>query len=244
MCSAAVEQPFLTRAGHPSPAEFRELVNSGEVLEHRGDDRPSLIRLESTGVQAQVLMVKLWYPKKLWSSDRLRPYSERFRRNAALLAERDVIAPEVVGWGRLQEPLARFVSYPEIPGTPLRDLPGSLDLDALAGFLIRLHEAGIAFRALHLGNVLKTASDFALIDIGDCRFSSSALSLRQRAKNLGGLCAHPTDAARFGNGAWSGLVISYARQALFTLDEAAALHHRVRAHVRRWDQRRARQRRR
>ena len=125
---------------------------------------------------------------------------------------------------------------------PLRDLPGALDFDAFAEFLIRLHEAGIGFRALHLGNVLKTADGFALIDIGDCRFSSHTLSLRQRAKNHGGLCAHPTDAPRFGRGAWSELIISYARQAGFTLDEAAAMHHRVRAHVGRWDKRRTRQR--
>lgn len=237
----AVEAPFLIPAATPSGAEFRELVNSGQVLEHRGDDRPSLIRLASDQTP-QPLMVKLWYPKKLWSSDRLRPYSERFRRNAQLLAARSVAAPEVKGWGRLEEPRARFVSYPEIPGMPLRDLPGALDFDAFAEFLIRLHEAGIGFRALHLGNVLKTADGFALIDIGDCRFSSRTLSLRQRAKNLGGLCAHPTDAPRFGRGAWSELIISYARQAGFTLDEAAAMHHRVRAHVGRWDKRRTRQR--
>lgn len=199
-----------------------------------------MIRLALQGSDA--LMVKLWYPKKLWSSDRLRPYSERFRRNAQRFSERGFDAPVVLGWGRLSGTNVRYLSYREIPGDALRDASGALDLDALSGFLLRLHDAGISFRALHLGNLLRTPGGFALIDISDCRFRRGPLSLRERAKNLSGLCAHPTDTDRFGNGAWSDLVIAYARLAGMSLQDATRLHHKVRTHVKRWDARRARAR--
>lgn len=240
MSSGAVEQPFLKGGGQPTAAEFAALQSAGIALEHRGADRPSMIRLALQG--SEPLMVKLWYPKKLWSSDRLRPYSERFRRNAQQFAERGFAAPVVLGWGKLAGTGVRYLSYREIPGTALRDASGTFDLDALAGFLLRLHDAGISFRALHLGNLLRTAGGFALIDISDCHFRDGALSLRERAKNLSGLCAHPTDSDRFGDGAWADLVIAYARLAGLSLQDATRLHHKVRTHVKRWDARRARAR--
>ena len=222
----------------PSRVDVAELIRSGEVLEYKSRQRPAIVRDTSAAGESRI--IKFWYPKGLFSSDRLRPYSERFRRNTESLAARGVRAPEVLGWGAIADDEVSYVCYPEIPGTALREVKSALNLAAFTRFLLQLHESGIYFRALHLGNVLKCdAGGFALIDISDCRFKPAPLSLRLRAKNLSGLCAHPDDEAYFQDGGWVDLVMAYARQADLALDDAADLRDRVDRYNHRWKRRRA-----
>jgi hypothetical protein len=85
------------------------------------------------------------------------------------------------------------VHYHPLVGKTLREIrqegldPDSEDRlrEAFTRFVIRLHECGVYFRSLHLGNVVYTPEHrFGLIDISDARIRLRRLSKRQRARNL------------------------------------------------------------
>jgi hypothetical protein len=139
-------------------------------------------------------VTKLWVLRDRISSDWLYPYAHRFRRNAAALRARDVTAPDVTAYGRIVGTSKRYVTYRRIAGDTLRSV--ALDVQAFADFVAELHARGVYFRALHLGNVLKTPDGFALIDVTDVEFRRRALALTQRARNLSFLLSYPKDAAR------------------------------------------------
>ncbi|MEZ5559411.1 MAG: hypothetical protein R3E86_12825 [Pseudomonadales bacterium] len=218
-------------------ADFERLCRESRVVEsHR--QRPSVLEHELDG---RALITKIWYPKGWLSSDRLRPYGLRFVRSAGRLRALGFPAPDVTAYGTVLDCAARYVTYAKLPGQPLRSLDARLDLEALATFAARLHEAGVYFRALHLGNLLhQPDGSLALIDVAATRFRRGALGLGQRERNLGALCAHPDDAEFWLEGRWSELVMAYARAAGFNLRQAARLRDRVGRQIRYRQRRRTR----
>jgi hypothetical protein len=85
------------------------------------------------------------------------------------------------------------VHYHPLPGESLRQLlRAGMEPDerqnlrsAFTRFVIELHEKGIYFRSLHLGNVLHLPDGhFGLIDIADARLRPWRLSIHLRRRNL------------------------------------------------------------
>jgi len=75
---------------------------------------------------------------------------------------------------------------------------------------IRLHDRGIYFRAVHLGNVLITANgDFGLIDISEARCRRLPLSPAMRARNFRPLFAYVADLAAIEEHGFGAFVRTY-----------------------------------
>ncbi|HEY5646761.1 MAG TPA: lipopolysaccharide kinase InaA family protein, partial [Pseudomonadales bacterium] len=189
------------------------LCQAGDVLERvNRSGQPKVLRIESAPGAA--LIVKIWYPKGGLSSESLVPYAARFRRNAKRLRRRSVTAPDVLGWGTLEGTRIRFVCYREIPGRSLRDRIPDVDLAAVGAYVAELHDSGIDFRSLHMGNILWTGrAQFGLIDVTDCYFPRF-MSRRKRLRRLQFFCSHrPERSYLLTNGHWAQVVSAYCAAA-------------------------------
>jgi hypothetical protein len=137
-------------------------------------------------------IIKLFRRKRLLTLAALRPYSQRFARNAQRLREKDIPSVTVERVASCPELNRQLVIYPKLPGTPLRAVlleagaeRRAVLLDHLARFVARLHDKGIYFRSLHLGNILLQANGaLALIDIADMRILPWRLGPWRRARNF------------------------------------------------------------
>ncbi|MDR0280598.1 MAG: lipopolysaccharide kinase InaA family protein [Paucimonas sp.] len=160
--------------------------------------------LEADGSGDKVLrlrdgrMLKLFRRKRLLSSALLFPYAGRFARNAGKLRELGIPSPEVIATYRIPSIQRDAVYYAPLPGDTLRqllDAPSSATLRCQLGrFVARLHEAGIYFRSLHLGNVVLTPENqLGLIDIADLQCQRRALRDSQRERNFHHMLRYPQD---------------------------------------------------
>ena len=134
--------------------------------------------------------LKLFRRKRLISSAAWYPYAQRFADNALELARRQIACPDVIGVCRIPSVSRDAVRYRPLAGQTLRHLvrsgAGTASLRAQLGrFVARLHEAGIYFRSLHLGNIVLTpAGELGLIDIADLRASGNPIPRHRRLRNL------------------------------------------------------------
>lgn len=155
--------------------------------------------LESDGLGAKVLrltdgsFLKLFRKRRLLSSETLKPYAKRFAENARQLRQLGFISPEVIQLYALPGPInATAVHYRPLPGETLRQVlsksPAERRQQLVAQFgelLAKMHEAGVYFRSVHLGNVLlQPCGQLGLIDLADMQISRFALSLGKRQRNL------------------------------------------------------------
>lgn len=121
--------------------------------------------------------VKLFRRKRLISSAAFFPYAKRFADNACELKKRGIPCPEVLETYRVCDIARDVVHYEPLPGQTLRQLiadPAHFNNPALltqfGRFVATLHNQGIYFRSLHLGNVVMTPDgELGLIDIADLR---------------------------------------------------------------------------
>lgn len=138
-------------------------------------------------------MLKLFRRKRLLTSAALFPYARRFARNALTLARLGIPVPQVVAVGRIPELARDFVHYRPLAGSTLRQLAHSgLDeakqqqlRDQLTRFIVHLHDLGVYFRSLHIGNVVLTPDGrFGLIDFSDLRVYPWSLGSYLRRCNM------------------------------------------------------------
>jgi tRNA A-37 threonylcarbamoyl transferase component Bud32 len=143
--------------------------------------------------------LKLFRRKRLISSAAWYPYAQRFADNATELERRGIPCPKVVGAFRIADFSRDAVRYIPLAGRTLRQVieaeSVSPDLPEKMGrFVARLHESGIYFRSLHLGNIVLTPSGaMGLIDVADMRTQNRALDNNQRKRNLLRLRRDPPD---------------------------------------------------
>jgi len=170
--------------------EFEALCANAEILS--GGKRPRIIRHDTN------LVSKIWYKKKKLSSDWIYPYYMRFYRNSKKLLSHGIVAPKVRGIIKVNRTWIRMVTYEEIQGLTVRDIlqhkKGNVSITKLAHFISRLHDKGIFFASLHMGNIIKLESgDFGLIDVSNTHFFYFPLGLRNRARNLCNLLSYAKD---------------------------------------------------
>lgn len=134
--------------------------------------------------------IKLFRRKRLLSSALIWPYAQRFANNAQRLQDLSIPCPKVIGVYRLTALQRDIVHYQPLPGLTLRQLRNTPDepidlLERLAAFIANLHEKGVYFRSLHLGNVVLTPEGIlGLIDIADLKIQRCALNRSQRTRNF------------------------------------------------------------
>ncbi|XKY15759.1 O-antigen ligase family protein [Stutzerimonas stutzeri] len=166
-------------------AELNALMDGGTIIEQDGLG-PKVVKLRDGS------FLKLFRRKQWLSSASLSPYSRRFAYNSLALSQRQVETPEVLECFRFDDG-STGVHYQPLPGITLRQaLERAPDGGARARivrqtgqFIGELHERGVYFRSLHLGNVLVLPDGkLALIDIADMRLFNRPLTSQMRQRNL------------------------------------------------------------
>jgi len=135
--------------------------------------------------------LKLFRRKPLLSSALWAPPAARFAKNAQRLLTLGIAAPPIEAL--LQLPRGQSaVRYQPLPGQTLRTRWAQLgageraeEIYRFGAFLGALHEKGVYFRSLHLGNVLHLPDgSLGLIDLSDMSISRRALPACKRKRNL------------------------------------------------------------
>lgn len=165
-------------------AALNTMIANARILEQ--DSHGPKVYLLSDGN-----ILKLFRRKRFFSSALFRPYSKRFIDNALELQKRGIPTLTVLESYQLDAPGMTAVLYRPLPGQTLRQLSSQegfdwqQNLEPLVVLIRRLHEAGIYFRSLHLGNVVVTPDNqMGLIDVADMRFLRAPLSQALVKRNL------------------------------------------------------------
>ncbi|WP_349570640.1 phosphotransferase [Azotobacter salinestris] len=168
-----------------SAQQLEEWLGNGRVLEKDGRG-PKVVALNDGH------FLKIFHTRRHPLLARLQPAARRFSCNAGQLAQRGIRTPQVIEtfWLDRQSGLSGCLYHP-LPGISVEQLyrqtPQQIDelLPALADFIRHLHERGVYFRSLHLGNIIRMPDgQFGLIDILDLRCRQGALSAWQVRRNL------------------------------------------------------------
>lgn len=137
--------------------------------------------------------LKLFRRKRLLSSAAWYPYAERFADNARSLAQLGIPCPQVISVFRVPHIDRDLVHYRPLPGATLRQLmrdgaeaePAAALKGELGAFIATLHDLGVYFRSLHLGNIVLTDhSGLGLIDLADLKLTRGPLGTLRRRRNL------------------------------------------------------------
>ncbi|NWE76792.1 bifunctional O-antigen ligase/aminoglycoside phosphotransferase family protein [Pseudomonas yamanorum] len=173
--------------------DFEQLCTNAYVIEADGLG-PKVLRLEDGS------FLKLFRPRRWYTSGSFNPYSERFASNSEQLRALGVPSPIILNLYQLQD-ASSAVRYQPLPGLTLRQALQSLDsslreslIERFGGFMAQLHDRGVYFRSLHLGNVLlMDDGEFGLIDVADMRIYPSPLRNALRQRNLRHMQRYPQD---------------------------------------------------
>ena len=168
-----------------SANELQSWLSDGKILEE--DSRgPKVIALPCGR------FLKIFHTRRHPLLARLQPAALRFARNAERLCALNIRAPEVLEsfWLDRKVGLSACL-YRPLPGESVEQLyrqaPQSIRqlLPSLADFIRQLHELGVYFRSLHLGNIIRMPDGrFGLIDILDLRCRNRALNAWQIQRNF------------------------------------------------------------
>jgi len=168
-----------------SRSQLNELLQTARIIEEDGH-----------GVKVAELAdgnyLKLFRRKRMVSSALWSPPSRRFADNAKQLQSLGVAAPLIDCFVRVPAAKLDGIIYRPLPGDTLRNRWRSLgdeereeDIRQFGTFLGQLHQLGVYFRSLHLGNVLMQPNGrLALIDVADMTIAQHALSPWKRRRNL------------------------------------------------------------
>lgn len=168
--------------------------------------RHDAIVLEADGHGDKVLqladgrILKLFRRKRLISSATLYPYAKRFADNISALQQRNIPCPQIEQVLRIPAIERDAVLYQPLPGHTLRQMfkepsPHLIGLgEKLARFIAQLHNQGVYFRSLHLGNILLTDSgELGLIDVADMKCQKRPLNAWKRKRNFQHLLRYTKD---------------------------------------------------
>ncbi|MBB2493750.1 lipopolysaccharide kinase InaA family protein [Aquipseudomonas ullengensis] len=136
--------------------------------------------------------LKIYRRKRLLSSALWALPAKLFARNAQRLQALGICAPHISELLLIPQRKLNAVRYQPLPGETLRQRWRDLGAEARAQdvqrfgkFLGELHEQGVYFRSLHLGNVLALPDgSFGLIDLSDMQIGKGPLSNWKRQRNL------------------------------------------------------------
>jgi O-antigen ligase/tRNA A-37 threonylcarbamoyl transferase component Bud32 len=168
-----------------SPIALQTLIANAQVIEEDGLG-PKVLRLVDGS------FLKLFRARRWYTSGSFNSYSERFAVNSERLRQMGFPTPHIRNLYRLDDG-SSAVHYTPLPGHTLRQVLQGITapdvrqalVERFGKFMAQLHEQGVYFRSLHLGNVLVLGDgEFGLIDVADLRIYPSSLSLSLRQRNL------------------------------------------------------------
>lgn len=176
------------------PAQALHMAQGARIIEEDGRG-PKVLQLDD-GSFLKLFRRRPWYT---WGN--LYPYAQRFVLNGQQLPLLGIATPQVLELITYADG-SQGVHYRPLPGRTLRqvlqDCPEIGERRALVRrlgqFIAVLHEQGVYFRSLHLGNVLLLDDDtFGLIDLADLRLRPSPLPADLRRRNLRHMQRYPQD---------------------------------------------------
>lgn len=174
---------------------YMNLRDGAKVLEADGSGDKVLLLADGN-------FLKLFRRKRLFTSAALFPYAQRFAENASALQRLGIACPRVLGLYREPSIGRDLVHYSPLTGQTLRhwlsknDDVGAIVRRQLGHFVAQLHENGVYFRSLHLGNIVLTPeSQLGLIDIADLRTQRSKLGKWMRLRNFRHMLRYNEDRA-------------------------------------------------
>lgn len=168
-----------------SEADYIKLKIGAELIERDGHGE-KVLKL-SDDSYLKIFRRKSWFSKSLLITP-----AQRFAANTLKLKQLGIPCPSVLRLFRLKSPYRSLVQYRPLPGMTIRQWVAEATLAQhqemrlrLAEFISGLHERGVYFRSLHLGNIVLTPSgELGLIDIADMRCLGKPLPTRLRKRNL------------------------------------------------------------
>jgi hypothetical protein len=200
--------PLPPRSTPISTAEFEQLRAGAQLIERDGRGEKVLLTPDNH-------IIKLFYPRRRFTSARIYPYAYRFWNNARKLREKGIITIQCEQLRHDRQNKRHLITYPLLPGTTLRDrlaetTDGDDYLDKLASWLVTLHTKGILFRSIHLGNILVLENhDYGLIDVADMSIQQRPLGLIKRARNFRHLLHDHRDRERLAEYGYDRLLDNY-----------------------------------
>ena len=159
-------------------------LTAGATVIRSDEDGPRLLSASDGRI------VKVMRSRGFLSADTFGGAARRFVANAARLHELGIRAPEPDGPFRCKSVKGHIVMYQRLNHETIRDehardnTPEDMLL-RLPAFISELHDKGVFFEALNLGNIIYSADQpYGLIDIDAVSFSGSPLNARKRVTNL------------------------------------------------------------
>lgn len=146
-------------------------------------------------------IIKVFNPKSGFTRRHWHPKYLQFIENAAALHAHHIKTVTIHHIYHFKDRDAYAVRYTPLPGRDLRSLMAQ-NTDALMpvllDFMASLHEKGIYFRGLHLGNILLCDSGgLGIIDMADMRFKRWSLGMQARVRNIAHMVKRPEDRGLF-----------------------------------------------
>jgi len=162
--------------------ELKELTESCKLLD--GSREAPGIMLDTDDN-----ILKFFYPRdRIFTIKKFLPAASSFAANAGKLNKRGINTVSINGVMHCKDPKCYIVSYKKLPGEDFRHLyanRGRSALEPLPAFIAHLHDKGVFFRSIHLGNLLwQPDNRIALLDIQGTHFSLFKLDPIRRARNL------------------------------------------------------------
>lgn len=165
--------------------EYQQLTADADVLAEDGFGE-KVLRLKDGNI------LKLFRVKRWWSSALLVNYAKRFYNNAQQLSQKNVNTVKKLRYIEIPAIKRAGVIYEPLSGANIRDIATRHNrsltnelITRLGVFIAELHNKGIYFRSLHLGNIILTAeNELGIIDIADLRIKKKALSGAWRLRNM------------------------------------------------------------
>lgn len=211
--------------------ELKALCEDGRAIEDKAGYPAVVLHGDGT-------ISKFWArKKKLISSATLRPYSNRFIKNAEELNRRGVVTPEIISHIAVEKSHVRIVRYRSLPGHSIRELleedPKQIDIKGLCRYIYELHEKGILFKGMHLGNIIQKPNQkgYGLIDFTDVKFYSRAVPVLRRAANLATPLRYREDINRIKSAGLPGLLETYLKLLSLSSAEKHRFHEKVNSHT-------------
>lgn len=194
-----------------SQKEFSDLCATGQTISDHGVYGPKVVLLPNGDY------LKVFNPKEGLTKRRFFPKYKSFIRNTEKLKIYNIPTVRVTEVYALPEQNGHAVRYVPLIGTDLRLLAKrQLDktLEKFIPFLVELHEKGIYFRGIHLGNVLRLDNgQYGLIDIADLYFKRAPLSIISRVRNLTHMLQNKDDVSLFEQFGIKNFLRLYAKEA-------------------------------
>lgn len=134
-------------------------------------------------------LYKCYYRPSFFSKRFFANEAKKFAENSEMLRALGIDAPDVRQLIYVDRVMTVAV-YPKLPGFSVRQLWNRNELNddyslmRLASFIGHLHDKGIYFRGLHVGNILFYDDQFSLLDVSDVQFLGEPLKRTQRVRNF------------------------------------------------------------